>query len=141
MESSEEGGSMRRSTVLLACLVAAALAARPAVPARAAVGTLAGVTQISFGCPGPVAAGAGPCERWHAFGPARFTVSTLTGGHSTVVVSDGHGRFDVHLLPGSYRVTPLPQRNTRGGATLAVRVRAGAVTKVVVRFLGFPRME
>jgi hypothetical protein len=47
----------------------------------------------------------------------------------------------LRLDAGSYLVTPLPQHNTHGGPRLSLRVDAGATTRVLVRFLGFPQME
>ena len=42
---------------------------------------------------------------------------------------------------GSYLLTPLAQRNTRGGKRVIVTVRSGQVTAALVRFLGYPQME
>src|SRR5438045_1881101 len=83
-------------------------------------GTLAGQTQISFGCPGPVAAEGPSCNPWHPFAAAHFSVSRVGSAQATTVISDGAGRFSIRLVPGSYSVTPLPQPRTRGGATLHV---------------------
>jgi hypothetical protein len=111
------------------------------------IGTLRGSTQISFGCPGPVN-GSGPgCNPWHTYPSARFSVSRrATGGGAVpdtavVVTSNLSGRFSLQLSPGSYLVTPLPGGNTHGGRRLTVRVRAGAATTMLVRFVGFPQME
>ena len=110
-------------------------------PASIASGRLAGETQISFGCPGPVREGVPSCHPWHAFAHARFSVAALpANGTSRVVVSDAHGRFALRLPAGRYTVTPLAQAQTRGGPRLQVRVRAGMTTAILVRFQGFPQM-
>jgi hypothetical protein len=107
--------------------------------ASAATGTLTGQTQISYGCPGPVAPDSTSCHPWHAFAKARFSVSPSLG-QTRFVVSDAQGRFTMRLAPGSYTVKSLPQAHTRGGTTLRVQVRAGALTRILVRFQGFPMM-
>jgi hypothetical protein len=104
-------------------------------------GTLAGQTQISYGCPGPVAEGGPSCNPWRTFARARFSVSPNPSGRARIVVSDSLGRFSLRLAPGSYTVTSLAQAHTRGGATLQVRIREGALTRILVRFQGFPMME
>ncbi len=110
-------------------------------------GTLAGTTQISFGCPGPVSDSGTGCNPWHSFPSGRFSIShRRTGGlpfsNTPVAVTSGaNGRFSLRLSPGSYLVTPLPGRNTHGGPRLTVRVRAGSVTTMLVRFVGFPQMQ
>jgi hypothetical protein len=55
--------------------------------------------------------------------------------------SDAHGHFSLRLATGTYLVTPVRQSNTRGGARLRVRVRAGRATTTLVRFEGFPQMQ
>ena len=62
-------------------------------------------------------------------------------GRARIVVSDSLGRFSLRLAPGNYTVTSLPQAHTRGGTTLQVRIRPGALTRILVRFQGFPMME
>jgi hypothetical protein len=96
-------------------------------------GRLAGLTQISFGCPGPVRQGE-QCERWLPYADAHFRVA------GRVVVSDVHGRFSVLLPVGTYRVTPLPGAHTRGGILQTVRIAAGQTLRILVRFVGFPQM-
>jgi hypothetical protein len=96
-------------------------------------------TQISFGCPGPVRETGPTCNPWHAFPHARLAVARA-GGASRIVVSDAAGRLRLRLAPGSYAVTPLAQAHARAGAVLHVRVRPGAVTRLLVRFEGFPQM-
>jgi len=115
--------------------------------APAATGLLAGTTQISFGCPGPVNPDGPSCNPWHPFEHARFSVArrSTTGAPvpatAVVVTSNAQAHFSVRLDSGTYVVTPLPQHNTHGGPRLTVRVRTGATTTVLVRFDGFPRME
>jgi hypothetical protein len=104
------------------------------------VGRLSGVTQISYGCPGPQRDGE-PCERWSSFAGARFRVVKLAGGAAArTITSDRRGRFTVALSVGRYRLTPLRQANTSGGTAFTVTIRTGATTWARVRFEGFPRM-
>ena len=131
---------MRRMIVTAVCLLASGSTVAAATP-RLDVGTLAGQTQISYGCPGPVAEGGPSCNPWRTFPRARFSVSPSSPGPARTVVSDSLGRFSVRLAPGSYTVTALPQTHTRGGPTLHVRIRAGALTRILLRFQGFPMME
>jgi hypothetical protein len=102
-------------------------------------GRLSGVTQISYGCPGPPREGE-PCEHWSTFPQARFRVTTLRNGYARIATSDRRGRFTLVLPAGRYRVTPLPQTHTTGGAALTVTIQAGATVWARVRFQGFPRM-
>ena|SRR5712691_3784454 len=105
-------------------ILVAALLLGLAGSASAATGTLTIQTQISFGCPGPVAVDGPSCHPWHAFANARFSLSP-SSGPARVVVSDGQGRFTTRLAPGSYTVKPLPQAQTRGGTTLRVPSACG----------------
>ena len=105
------------------------------------IGTLAGQTQISYGCPGPMREGASTCEPWHLFAGAKLSVAKTAGGPARVVVSDGTGRFSLRLVAGRYTVTPLPQAHTKGAAPVQVSVRGGLTTRILVRFEGFPMME
>ena len=105
----------------------------------ASPGRLSGVTQISYGCPGPQRAGE-PCEHWSSFAQARFRVTTLSSGVARTVTSDSQGRFTLVLAAGRYRLTPLRQTDTTGGTSLTVTIRTGATTWTNVRFQGFPRM-
>jgi hypothetical protein len=105
----------------------------------ASPGRLSGVTQISYGCPGPQRVGE-PCERWSSFAQARFRVTTLSSGAARIVTSDSRGRFTLVLAAGRYRLTPLRQTHTNGGASLTVTIRTAATTWTAVRFQGFPRM-
>jgi hypothetical protein len=132
------GSVMRKALAIL--MLAATGTAGAAAQAGTTTGTLAGQTQISYGCPGPVAANGPSCKPWHAFANARFSVSSPVSGRARTVVSDSQGRFTLRLSPGSYTVRPLPQAHTRGGTTLPVRVSAGAQTLITVRFAGFPMM-
>jgi hypothetical protein len=132
---------VRKVIVAATCLLAGSGVAVVAATARTAVGTLAGQTQISYGCSGPVAEGGPSCNPWRPFAQARFSVSPTPSGRARIVVSDSLGRFSLRLAPGNYTVTSLPQAHTRGGTTLQVRIRPGALTRIVVRFQGFPMME
>jgi hypothetical protein len=133
---------VRRVFVTAAGVLAGSGMGVAAATAGTVVGTLAGQTQISYGCPGPVAEGGPSCNPWRTFAQARFSVSASSpSGRAQIVVSDGLGRFSLRLAPGNYTVTSLPQAHTRGGTTLQIRVRPGAVTRIVVRFQGYPMME
>jgi hypothetical protein len=123
-------------TLIATALVLAALAG--SAQASPAVGRLSGATQISFGCPGPVREGEPGCNPWRPFAHAHLTVAG--NGIKRVVLSDERGRFTLVLPVGAYSVTPLPQKNTRGGPRLTVRVSAGQTTWIRVRFVGFPMM-
>ena len=103
-------------------------------------GRLSGVTQISYGCPGPQREGE-PCEHWSTFAQAQFRVAKLSSGGATrTIKSDRRGRFTLVLAIGRYRLTPLPQAHTTGGTPITVTIRAAATTWTRVRFQGFPRM-
>ena len=127
--------------IAVAAVVAiAGLASTTSRSAVRATGVLRGTTQISFGCPGPTTEP--PCNPWHPFPLARFTVARAATPARTIVVrSNANARFSVRLATGTYLVTPLRQGNARGGPRLTVRLRAGLATTVLVRFVGFPQME
>ncbi len=129
--------------VALAIGIAAAAAASHSQPRS---GLLAGQTQISYGCPGPVRIGQPSCESWHAFPHARFAVRQIGAKGQPlpqiirVVVADREARFSLRLTAGDYQVTPLLQAHTSGGRKLTIHVRPSDTTRIVVRFLGTPRM-
>ena len=131
----------RIGTVLVLWLVALIAGAAP--QARGAVqslGRLSGVTQISYGCPGPQREGE-PCEHWSTFARAQFRVTKLSSGGATrTITSDRLGRFTLVLAIGRYRLTPLPQGHTTGGIVITATIQAAATTWTRVRFKGFPRM-
>jgi hypothetical protein len=104
-------------------------------------GRLAGRTQISFGCPGPVQPGES-CERWSTFPNARFSLTRIGPAMPAprIVRSTARGSFSLALAPGSYRIVPLPQAHTRGGPTLTVVISRGATAWRLVRFEGYPQM-
>jgi len=103
-------------------------------------GRLSGVTQITYGCPGPQREG-DRCERWSTFARARFHVARLSGDPGLrTVTSDQRGRFTLALAAGRYRLTPLRQAHTTGGTLVTVTIRATETTWARVRFQGFPRM-
>jgi hypothetical protein len=135
-----------RTRLLALALTACALGTGSAAGQDAVrLGRLSGLTQITYGCPGPAREGAA-CEHWLPFAHARFAV-TMSGpdrspvpGTRRLVVSDSRGHFALSLAAGRYTLTPLPQSHTRGGAPVSVRIRAGGTATVAVRFLGFPMM-
>ena len=113
--------------------------------AATAEGRLTGVTQITYGCPGPQRIGQ-QCERWLPFAHARFAVTRTRAdgrpitGTRRVVLSDSGGRFNLVLIAGTYTIVPLPQQHTQGGSTLTIRIRPGQTTHTTIRFLGYPMM-
>jgi len=139
---------MRTFTRVLAslALLAGAAGVAAASQVQPAAGLLVGVTQISYGCPGPARVGRPPCESWHSFPHARFGIRQIGPKGQPVpqvirvVVSDRLGRFSVRLTSGDYQVTPVVQAHTSGGRRLTVHVRSGQTTKILVRFNGVPRM-
>lgn len=141
-------GAIVRVVVGVVVLASALATAGVAGPTPTTSGWLAGQTQISFGCPGPAREGEPSCQPWHTFPHARFSVAQRRPagapppGLSRVVVSDGTGQFQIRLATGTYTITPLaqPQRHTRGGTPLTVQVHPHTVTRIPVRFIGFPMM-
>ncbi len=137
--------AVRREAVVVAVGVCVALGVGVVAPSTNATGRLVGRTQITYGCPGPQRVGQ-ECERWSIFKHARFALTRLRPDGTAiaitrrVVVSDGNGHFSLVLTTGTYTVTPLPQAHTHGGRSFAVRVRAGQVVRITVRFLGYPMM-
>jgi hypothetical protein len=128
-------------TVTALSIVALALGSpSPAGSAAQDPGRLSGVTQITYGCPGPQREGE-TCEHWSSFAQARFRVAKLNSAAAVrTVTSDARGRFTLALAPGLYRLTPLRQAHTTGGTAVTVTVRAGATAWARVRFQGVPRM-
>jgi hypothetical protein len=135
-----------RALALAAVACVAGLAAAGSRATVGATGTLSGTTQISFGCPGPINPAGPTCHPWHLFPYARFSISRRSTDGSPVpmiaivVTSHANARFSLRLDVGSYLITPLAQHGTHGGPRLTVRVRAGAVTTALVRFVGYPQM-
>ena len=133
-----------RLAAVAALCAAVVLAGSPA--GGNAGGRLVGLTQITYGCPGPQREGE-QCERWSPFPSARFGLTrdradrTPLQGTRRIVVSDAKGAFRLSLVAGLYTITPLAQRHTRGGSPLTFRVRPGQTVRITVRFLGFPMME
>jgi hypothetical protein len=113
---------------------------------QAGSGSLVGLTQISYGCPGPTRIGQPSCESWHPFPHARFAIRPIGPKGQPlpqiirVVVSDQHGRFSLRLSTGEYQIAPLAQAHTAGGPKLNVHVRSGHTTRILIRLLGIPRM-
>jgi len=131
----------RIGATLALWLVALAAAAAPSASGTVEnPGRLSGVTQISYGCPGPQREGE-PCEHWSTFAHAQFRMAKLgSGGATRTITSDRRGRFTLVLAIGRYRLTPLPQAHTTGGPPITVTIGAAATTWARVRFDGFPRM-
>jgi hypothetical protein len=128
------------STLALWLVALTAVAAPPASSTVHDQGRLSGVTQISYGCPGPQREGE-PCEHWSTFAQAQFRIAKLSSGGATRTIrSDRRGRFTLALATGRYRLTPLPQAHTTGGTPITVTIQAAATTWTRVRFQGFPRM-
>ncbi len=137
-----------RFTVVIASLAVLIIVAGRASASRGQPGSglLVGLTQISYGCPGPVRNGQPPCEHWNPFPHAKFAIRQIGENGQPlrqiirVAVSDRLGRFSVRLSSGDYQLTPLAQAHTSGGRKLTVRIRFGHATRILVRFLGVPRM-
>lgn len=128
-------------TILVLWLVALAPFAVPqASSAGQNLGRLSGVTQISYGCPGPQREGE-PCEHWSSFARAQFRVAKLGSRVATrTITSDRLGRFTLVLAAGRYRLTPLRQVHTTGGTLITIMIQPAATTWTRVRFQGSPRM-
>jgi hypothetical protein len=104
-------------------------------------GTLAGLAQISHGCPGPVAENGPTCNPWHAYAGAHIRVTRIGSSWTATAVSDAQGRFALRLAPGSYSVTGVPALRTKPTGSVTVQIQPALTTRVVVRFEGFPMME
>jgi hypothetical protein len=130
---------LRGVVIVFSCVSLGAGVSAQAGTAGQDQGRLSGVTQISYGCPGPQGEGE-QCEHWSSFAQARFRMTTLKNGDTRIVRSNRFGRFTLALTVGRYRLTPLPQTHTTGGTTLTVTIQAGATVWARVRFQGFPRM-
>jgi adenylate cyclase len=144
-----EGGDQMRK--LIAVWIGVSLAAGAGVAAAAyrqapSQGKLVVQTQISFGCPGPLRDDGSSCNPWHAFAKAQFTVTrqatdgTPIPATRRLLVSDSLGHFLLALAPGKYWVQPLAQGRARSGPRVQARVSAGTVTRIVLRYYGYPRM-
>jgi hypothetical protein len=139
---------MRRFAAFAVPLAALAIGVSVAAAshAQAGSGLLVGLTQVSYGCPGPARVGRPSCESWHPFPHGRFGIRQIGPKGQPlpqiirVVVSDPRARFSIRLSTGDYQLTPLVQTHTSGGRKLTVHIRTGHTTRVLVRFLGVPRM-
>jgi len=133
--------SVRMGTAVALSFVAFGAGSMPRASTAAGQdqGRLSGVTQISYGCPGPQREGEA-CEHWSSFPQARFRVTRLRSGDTRVVTSDPRGRFTLRLAAGRYRLTPLRQAHTTGGTPLTVTIHGAVASWARVRFQGFPRM-
>jgi hypothetical protein len=133
---------------ITASLLVLGFAIGPAVASSTTVGfgSLVGQTQISLGCPGPGRVGQPSCHPWHPFPHARFTIRQVGPAGRPLpqivrlVVSDATGTFNVRLDAGTYLITPLAQLHTHGGKTLTIHIRSGELTRVLVRYQGYPQM-
>jgi|SRR5581483_11596254 len=121
--------------------IAVALALAAPAAAAGPKGTLAGEAEISHGCPGPVSENGPLCNPWHPYAGAHIQLSRVGSRWTTSIVSDERGRFALRLPAGSYSVTGVSGVRTKPTGTQQIRIRAGLVTRIVVRFDGFPMME
>src|SRR5438093_2663141 len=98
---------MRVQLEMVTALVVVALVISSPPQARSATrdpGRLSGVTQITYGCPGPQREGEA-CEHWFSFPQARFRVTeSHSGGAVRTITSDRRGRFTLALAAGVYRL-------------------------------------
>src|SRR5712691_9329142 len=139
---------MRRliAVTVLPVALTISVAAASASQAQPRSGLLVGQTQISYGCPGPVRIGYPSCESWHPFPHARFGIRQIGPKGQPlpqiicVVVADREAHFSLRLTAGDYQVTPLLQAHTSGGRKLIIHIRPSDTTRILVRFLGTPRM-
>jgi hypothetical protein len=138
---------MRRLAALAAPLAALTIVSvATAKQAQPGSGLLVGQTQISYGCPGPVQVGHPSCESWHPFPKARFTIRQIGPKGQPlpqiirIMVSDRQAHFSVQLSTGAYQVTPLVQAHTSGGRKLTIHIQSDHTTRILIRFLGIPRM-
>ncbi len=132
--------TLNGTALALALVALASSGASTAAGRGSSQGRLSGVTQITYGCPGPQRDGEA-CEHWSSFAHARFRLTRVDGEPAArTVTSDGRGRFTLALAVGRYRLTPLRQAQTTGGMLVPVTIQAGATTWSRIRFQGFPRM-
>lgn len=148
MRRQPDGGKNIRLRLIFA-LVTIALGAGAAVGEVAAAsraGRISGVTQISFGCPGPVREGTPSCEHWTRFPHARFSITRLADdntpikGTQQIISSGNRGEFTIALPSGRYLLRPLPQQHTNGGLPIHLEVRPAMTSWGLVRFTGYPQM-
>jgi hypothetical protein len=137
---------LRRLVALSASLIGLSISVAAASPTpQPSSELLVGLTQISYGCPGPAREGIA-CQNWHPFPHARFGIRQIGPKGQPlpqiirVVVSDRQGRFSIRLSTGDYQVTPLVQQHASGGRKLTIHIRSSETTRILVRFLGVPRM-
>lgn len=137
-----------RTLIVIGCVFATTVGVAAGIAARVSTsdGSVTGQTQISFGCPGAARIGSPSCHPWRAFAHARLAVARDAVGTSArttqrwLVVSDQDGRFTLRLSAGDYTVTLPAQTHTLGGIALHFHVGAVGVTRLVVRFQGYPLM-
>ncbi len=136
---------MNRLVAVTASLVAISISVAAPSQAQPGSGLLVGLTQISYGCPGPTRVGHPSCEIWHPSPHARFGIRQSGPRGQPLpqiirVLSNRQGHFSVRLSTGDYQVSPLVQAHTSGGRKLTFQIRSGHTAKILVRFLGIPRM-
>src|SRR5260221_3531752 len=91
-------------TAILLSVGALVAGGTPQAGSAIVTGRLSGVTQISFGCPGPQREG-NPCERWSSFPRARFQVLRLTSRAATLTITSGSNRrFALLVATGRYHL-------------------------------------
>lgn len=130
-----------RSILVLGVMIVGVGTAAATATARSTVrtGTLAGKTVIVNNC--PVDTPGHTCSPWRPLAGAKVTIvrtnraGTPLPRTARTVTSDSKGRFALRLAAGTYRVTPLPNKTARGGATVIARVVAAKVTTIVVHFV------
>jgi hypothetical protein len=137
---------VRRLAAVPLATLAIGVGVAAASQAQAGSGLLVGLTQISYGCPGPARVEHTSCENWHPFRYSRFGIrpigpkGQLLPQIIRVIVSDRWARFSIRLSTGDYALTPLVQAHTSGGRKLIIHIGTGHTTRILVRFLGVPRM-
>ena len=123
-------------SVTLALVVATGFA--DAAARRAQMGSLAGTTKVVAVCPVPSRL----CKSWQPYPHARFTVTRLTtaakrvAGTTRTVRSDAGARFHISLRAGLYLVKPARGVIAKNGGRQRVRVKAGGLKTITVRFAG-----
>ena len=123
----------------MSIMIAAPLLAGTAAAAGATApsGHLAGDTEISIGCPaerpGSSCKPTRPLPNAH-FSIVKSTASGQPGPHARIVAANAQALFSIALPAGRYLITPLAQSGTPEGPKLALRIRAGHTTHIVVGF-------
>jgi hypothetical protein len=108
------------------CATGAALAAPPQGSGR-----VRGVIVAAPACPGP--ARPGQCAPRPTAGKIQVFANAAGSGAGDgktlkTIATDSHGRFDIRLVPGTYRLVPLSAN--RPGKPHRVTVAAGSISNV-----------